>query len=150
MLLPLLVTQMPELSVKRGNSNLTWALSSLGLADLFKPGFAQLYDISDYKWLSVSGIIHKTHFDIRESGERVVSTPASQVTNNIVKNSLFSHPSLKPVTSPSLKQPVAPDPDITTISIDKPFLYFVFDNVSGLIMVMGKFGREPVNYRLPI
>jgi serpin B len=146
------VPQMPELSVKRGNSNLTWALSSLGLADLFKPGFAQLYDISDYKWLSVSGIIHKTHFDIRESGERVVSTPAPVASNNIVKNPLFSHPSMKPpVASPNgMKQPVAPDADITTISIDKPFLYFVFDNVSGLIMVMGKYGREPVNYRLPI
>lgn len=145
---------MPELSVRRGNSNLTWALSSLGLADLFKPGFAQLYDVSDYKWLSVSGIIHKTHFDIRESGDGLLSAPVASaapqtVGNNVMKNSLFSHSAGKPVVSQSMKHTAA-DPDVVSISIDKPFLYFVFDNVSGLVMVMGKFGREPVNYRLPI
>lgn len=140
---------MPELSVKRGNSNLTWALSNLGLADLFKPGFAQLYDISDYKWLSVSGIIHKTHLDIEESGQELPAQPAAPhptVSENLVKNTLYGHQPHKPVTSQSVKQ----DPAVINVSIDKPFIYFVFDNVSGLVMVMGKFGREPVNYRLPI
>ena len=141
--------------MKRGNSNLTWALSSLGLADLFKPGFAQLYDISDYKWLSVSGIIHKTYFDIRESGEGLVAaagtgvTAAPQTASNVMKNSLLSHPPNKPVISQDMKHAAA-DSDVVSVTIDKPFLYFVFDNVSGLVMVMGKFGREPVNYRLPI
>lgn len=141
--------------MKRGNSNLTWPLSSLGLADLFKPGFAQLYDVSDYKWLSVSGIIHKTHFDIRENGKGqptpgtgVTATP--QTANNVMKNSLFSHAPSKPVTNQNVKQTTTTDSDAVNVSIDKPFLYFVFDNVSGLVMVMGKFGREPVNYRLPI
>lgn len=147
---------MPELSVKRGNSNLTWALSNLGLADLFKPGFAQLYDISDYKWLSVSGIIHKTHMDIQESGDRGVTggteAPAvaqqSPVSNNMINNPMHPHAPHKPPVLHTVRQ--GSGAPAINVKIDKPFIYFVFDNVSGLVMVMGKFGREPVNYRLPI
>lgn len=50
---------MPRISIESALNNLTWALSNLGLADLFKPGYSQLYDISDYKWLAVSDVIHK-------------------------------------------------------------------------------------------
>ena len=138
---------MPELSVKQGNSNLTWALSNLGLADLFKPGFAQLFDVSDYKWLSVSGIIHKTHLDIKEDD---TAAGHSSNVNSLTKSSVQSQSHVGGKLVPSLKQAGIADPEVINVNIDKPFVYFVFDNVSGLVMVMGKFGREPVNYRLPI
>ena len=147
---------MPELKVQRSNGNLTWALSNLGLADLFKPGFAQLYDISDYKWLSVSDIIHKTYLDIEESGDQKVNpvpgaVPAPVMSSSPIRNMLHTQNPSKPSSNQYKKQAVPPpDHEIINVSIDKPFIYFVFDNVSGLVLVMGKFGREPVNYRLPV
>lgn len=116
---------MPRLSFEKSNGNLTWALSNMGLSDMFKPGYAQLYDISDYKWLYVSDIIHKTYLDIKED-ENSMSNNAKMYGPQNVQN-----------------------PE-ETMNFDKPFLFFVLDNISGLILVMGKVGREPVNYRLPV
>ncbi|RWS06996.1 Leukocyte elastase inhibitor A-like protein [Dinothrombium tinctorium] len=119
--------KMPRISFEAGNRNLSMALSNMGLADLFKPGYSQLYDISDYKWLHVSDIIHKTYLDIKENDE-----PNNNHNNN--KNSK-SHQKLS---------------DSVDVNFDKPFLFFIMDSISGLILAMGKIGREPVNYRLPI
>lgn len=135
---------MPRLSSQRGNVNLTWALQNLGLSDLFKPGYAQLYDVSDYKWLSVSDIIHKTYMDIKESGfddeKSTVTFPSSA-----------THHATPPSITPKQKQqqPQGSEGQSINVVFDKPFIYFVFDNISGLVMVMGKVGQEPVNYRLP-
>ena len=93
--------------------NLSIALSNLGLSDLFKPGYSQLNEISDFKWLYVSDIVHKTHVDVR----------------------------MPPSAASSSDDPLV---------IDKPFLFFIMDSVSGLIIAMGKVGKEPVHYRLPI
>lgn len=136
---------MPRLSSEKGNVNLTWALQNLGLSDLFKPGYSQLYDVSDYKWLSVSDLIHKTYLDIKESsseGEKsTVTFPAP--------SSPTHHPSQNAIPKQQQQSQVS-DGQSINVNFDKPFIYFVFDNISGLVMVMGKVGREPVNYRLPI
>ncbi|RWS31411.1 Leukocyte elastase inhibitor A-like protein [Leptotrombidium deliense] len=114
--------KMPRISFETGNRNLSLALSNMGLSDLFKPGYSQLYDISDYKWLHVSDIIHKTYLDVKENDEQI---------SNLVKTYYKAEETID-------------------VNFDKPFLFFVMDNISGLILAMGKVGREPVNYRLPV
>ena len=162
--------QMPRLTAESGSGNLTWALSNLGLTDLFKPGFSQLYDVSDYKWLSVSDILHKTYLDIREStvfpqpvtvATTTTTTTSPPQVNRVpsaeregVVNPFFTGVQFKlqpPTVLPQKVQAVQqPDREVVNVVFDKPFIYFVIDNISGLIMVMGKFGREPVSYRLPV
>jgi len=157
---------MPRLTFEKGSGNLTWALSNMGLADLFKPGFSQLYDVSDYKWISVSDIMHKTYLDIRENTVTTTTTTTAPNVNRPspvereVVHSPFSRGNPYP-TEPQFKSPTvvpstsAPtsssnDRNVVNVNLDKPFVYFVIDSISGLVMVMGKYGYEPVNYRLPV
>jgi serine protease inhibitor len=157
---------MPRLSAENGAGNLTLALSNLGLNDLFKPGLSNLYDISDYKWLSISDIIHKTFMDIRENtnpqqGVFVVSstsTPQTMTRTEKQYTTPFSSSNqkipfltsvqFKPST-PTVQVSGESDRDVINVKFDKPFYYFVIDNISGLVIIMGKFGREPVTSRLP-
>lgn len=249
--------KIPRLTFEASNTNLTWALTNLGLTDLFKPGFSQLHGISDYKWLAVSDIISKTYLDIKENSltSGIHSSTVSPVTgtnvspninplypmashvyssnhgpvhqntlnkgqppvisspspspgpmtghqmshiNNLLNTHAQQHqqppPTLYHHASPShtvnhfthpfslsshhnirLKLPInshlhqrhrdhqlssppspasitstPPTADTIDVNFNKPFVYFVIDTVSGLIMVMGKVGREPVSYRLPV
>lgn len=175
--------QMPRLSFEKESGNLSWALSNMGLADIFKAGYAQLYDVSDYKWLSVSDIIHKTYLDIKEPSISPPVVPISistapqfdhhQSTSPIAKpihNLFYNQHNTNPFSqhhvhahkqymqSPAqpapqvLTQPLTPPTvsDIIEVTFDKPFVYFVMDNISGLVLVMGKVGREPATYRLPV
>ena len=128
---------MPKLSFEKSNRNLSRAFANMGLSDLFKPGYANLYRISDYKWLHVSDILHKTYIDIKEvtpntNNYNVISNKNNNNNQNQNKN--------------NEKQ----SPEVTYVEFNKPFVYFILDNVSGLILVMGKVGREPANYRLPV
>ena len=126
--------KMPKLSFEKSNRNLSRAFANMGLSDLFKPGYANLYRISDYKWLHVTDILHKTYIDIKE-----VMTNNSNSFNTInIKNNNLNNGNKNQ------------NPDVTYVEFDKPFVYFILDNVSGLILVMGKVGREPANYRLPV
>jgi len=106
----------------------------MGLSDLFKPGYANLYEISEYKWLHVSNVIHKTYIDIKE-----IANNNSINNNNIIINNKNNE-----------KNNQKPNNDVTHVEFDKPFVYFILDNISGLVIVMGKVGREPANYRLPV
>lgn len=242
---------MPRLTMDKSSGNLTWALSNMGLSELFKPGYAQLYDVSDYKWLAVSDVIHKTYLDIKESSSnsadrgRAFDDPMmasgstlnsmnmkhpsqqQQHTNSYFANPFntmqlnkqpqqspvpyishplqqhrpqqhhFHHHSQQPINpfkqqynqqnsqfhlnppastlipqasqpqatistnAPISKPPVAAvsgstNNDVISVTFDRPFLYFVMDNISGLVLVMGKAGapsREMASfgtYRLPI
>ena len=164
---------MPRLTAQNGAGNLTLALSNLGLSDLFKPGLSNLYDISDYKWLAISDIIHKTYMDIRENtimpqqqGTTVATTMATSTSDPQAKTrtekQYQSHPQVSSsnekipfLTGVQFKPPIptvqlSHQEERDVIKFDKPFLYFVIDNISGLIIVMGKFGREPVTSRLPL
>lgn len=222
---------MPRLNFEQASSNLTWALSNLGLTDLFKPGFSQLHGISDYKWLAVSDIISKTYLDIKENPTSQFTSSVSGV-NQVRPNSAINQPVVNSVppkhpsptasghsgqqlshisnllnshsqqhqqpnptlfhhhppqsinhlthpftlaTNNRIKYPFNPNRhrnqqqiqpqnlppnapqgststqnEVIDVNLNKPFVYFVIDTVSGLIMVMGKVGREPVSYRLPI
>jgi serine protease inhibitor len=125
---------MPKLSFEKSNRNLSRALVNMGLSDLFKPGYANLYEISEYKWLHVSNVIHKTYIDIKE-----IANNNSINNNNIIINNKNNE-----------KNNQKPNNDVTHVEFDKPFVYFILDNISGLVIVMGKVGREPANYRLPV
>ncbi|XP_054162410.1 leukocyte elastase inhibitor A-like [Oppia nitens] len=125
--------KMPKLSFEKSNRNLSRAFANMGLSDLFKPGYANLYHISDYKWLHVSEVLHKTYIDIKESAFPMHSYNSSSNVKNFNTNFKNQHNS-----------------DVTHVEFDKPFVYFIVDNISGLILVMGKVGREPANYRLPV
>jgi serpin B len=126
---------MPKLSFEKSNRNLSRALVNMGLSDLFKPGYANLYGVSEYKWLHVSNIIHKTYIDIKE----ITNNNSINNSNNIIINNKNNE-----------KNNQKPNNDVIYVEFDKPFVYFILDNVSGLVIVMGKVGREPANYRLPI
>jgi len=126
--------KMPKLNFEKTNNNLTLAFMNMGLTDIFKPGYANLYRISDNKWLHVSDIIHKTLIDINEIPNNSNINAIKNNINNVGKH--YSHG--------------INHGDLVNVDFDKPFLYFIMDNVSGLILVMGKVGREMANYRLPI
>lgn len=104
------------------------ALANLGLSDLFRPGHSQLNNISDFKWLYVSDIIHKIHLNIKES-----SSNNQQI-----------------ITSKSRAKQDDNQSNVIKIELNRPFLFFIMDNVSGLILLMGRQNFENNNYRLPI
>lgn len=135
----IIYSQIPRLNFEKNGANISQSLANLGLSHIFKPGFSQLHDISDYKWLHVSDLIHRTYLEIRDN-PAVVSVlknkpPASgHRTRRQTYSQAQSHQSS----------------NMIDVIFDRPFLYFIMDNVSGLILAMGKYGREPVNYRLPV
>lgn len=106
------------------------ALANLGLSDLFRPGHSQLTNISDFKWLYVSDIIHKTHLNIKESsvhGQPVIGLKSRGKQQD-------------------------DQSEVINIELNKPFLFFIMDSVSGLVISMGR-NRENGgggSYRLPI
>ena len=104
------------------------ALDHLGLSNLFRPGHSQLTNISDFKWLYVSDIIHKTHLNIKES------TVHSQ----------------QPIGSKSRGKQQDDLSEVINIELNKPFLFFVMDSVSGLVISMGRNLENNSSYRLPI
>lgn len=118
-------------------------MANLGVAYIFKPGYSQLYDISDYKWLHVSDIIHKTYLEIWENPKTFTNTNINSINTN--GNTINSNN----VNNNNGKSQYQSSNNIEVV-FDKPFLFFIMDNISGLILAMGKHGREPVNYRLPI
>lgn len=147
---------MPRISIEAGLGNLTWALSNLGLADMFKPGYSQLYDISDYKWLAVSDVVHKTVLDIKEP----LYTGAFDVSSNLdaaptgaspIKHMMYNQ---NQMMNQKITGNYGSGNEEISIAFDKPFIYFVFDNVAGLVLVMGKAGQEKASahgtYRLPL
>ncbi|XP_055951530.1 leukocyte elastase inhibitor A-like [Argiope bruennichi] len=98
--------QMPRISIKQTHGNLTKALFNLGLVDLFTPGYANLFGISNFGWLHVTNVTHAAYVEVREgSGSSSGSDKA--------------------------------DKDISVV-LDRPFLWFIMDNVAGLAIAMGK------------
>ncbi|GFT11777.1 leukocyte elastase inhibitor A [Nephila pilipes] len=98
--------QMPRINIKQTHGNLTKALFNLGLVDLFTPGYANLFGISNFGWLHVTNVTHAASVEVREG----------------------------PGTSTGSDKT---DKDISVI-LDRPFLWFIMDNVAGLAIAMGK------------
>ncbi|XP_077561626.1 leukocyte elastase inhibitor-like [Haemaphysalis longicornis] len=115
--------KLPRIKIEHSHENLTAPLARMGLASLFGPGRAQLFDMSDVPWLHVTNVVHKVALDIK--GPRNAS-PGSAA----------------PPPSPGSRRRepafVGPSEETLEIVLDRPFLYFVVDNVSGLVIAMGK------------
>ncbi|XP_074602513.1 leukocyte elastase inhibitor-like [Brevipalpus obovatus] len=162
--------KIPRLNFEKSDTNLTLSLANLGLGHIFKPGYSQLYDVSDYKWLHVSDMIHKTYLEIRDNPPPSSTSSMNSIMSNGISNKQATSASYRPHGNPPSQQQQQqqqqpppsslpsgqssstsnPNSNIIDVIFDKPFLYFIMDNISGLILAMGKYGREPVNYRLPI
>ncbi|XP_015922744.2 leukocyte elastase inhibitor-like [Parasteatoda tepidariorum] len=99
--------QMPRITIRQTHGNLTKALFNLGLVDLFTPGYANLFGISNFGWLHVTNVTHAAYVEVREG----------------------------PVAHSSGQS--KPDQDVSVV-LDRPFLWFVMDNVAGLAIAMGK------------
>ncbi|CAN8028456.1 unnamed protein product, partial [Ixodes persulcatus] len=115
--------KLPRIKIEHSHENLTAPLSRMGLASLFASGRAQLFDMSDVPWLHVTSVVHKTALDIK--GPRSAGTASSQ-----------------PPASPGGRRRdsafVGPSEETLDLVLDRPFLYFVVDNVSGLVIALGK------------
>ncbi|XP_050041985.1 leukocyte elastase inhibitor-like [Dermacentor andersoni] len=119
--------KLPRIKIEHSHENLTQSLARMGLASLFGPGRAQLFDMSDVPWLHVTNVVHKTSLDIK--GPRAtVAGGGGQV----------APPPPKPSNRRREPAFVGPSEETIDIVLDRPFLYFVVDNVSGLVIAMGK------------
>ncbi|KAH6940511.1 hypothetical protein HPB50_000532 [Hyalomma asiaticum] len=120
--------KLPRIKIEHSHENLTDSLARMGLASLFGPGRAQLFDMSDIPWLHVTNVVHKTSLDIK--GPRVTATAGT------------GGQAAPPPPNPSSRRRepafVGPSEETIDVVLDRPFLYFVVDNVSGLVIAMGK------------
>lgn len=119
---------LPRIKIEHSHENLTDSLARMGLASLFGPGRAQLFDMSDIPWLHVTNVVHKTSLDIK--GPRVTAAGSA------------GGKAAAPPPNPSSRRRepafVGPSEETIDVVLDRPFLYFVVDNVSGLVIAMGK------------
>lgn len=119
--------KLPRIKIEHSHENLTQSLARMGLASLFGPGRAQLFDMSDVPWLHVTNVVHKTSLDIKgpratiAGGGGQAAPPPPNPTNRRREPAF-----------------VGPSEETIDIVLDRPFLYFVVDNVSGLVIAMGK------------
>ncbi|CAL1281665.1 unnamed protein product [Larinioides sclopetarius] len=104
------ILEMPHISFEDSPKNLTQALFRSGLVDLFTPGFAELLGMSDFRWLHITNLIHKINVNIKNSNGINHQSPA----------------------------PASGQETLHMNIQEKPFLFFVIDNISGLALVMGK------------
>ncbi|XP_076352796.1 leukocyte elastase inhibitor-like [Tachypleus tridentatus] len=103
--------QIPRITLKETYQNLSYPLSSMGLANIFTPGYAGLFGISDSRWLHLTDIVHKINIEIKEA--KIEATPETSDDNAAID-----------------------------VNLDRPFVYFVIDNISGLIIILGKFFNQ--------
>ncbi|XP_067134326.1 leukocyte elastase inhibitor-like [Centruroides vittatus] len=80
--------KVPHIVIEQNHQNLTKALLDAGLTDLFMPGYANLYGISDFPWLHISNIIHKINIEIHQIDYR------SSRQSNDLPTVQFKHPFL--------------------------------------------------------
>lgn len=119
--------KLPRIKIEHSHENLTQSLARMGLASLFGPGRAQLFDMSDVPWLHVTNVVHKTSLDIKG--------PRATVAGG---GGQAAPPPPNPTERRRKPAFVGPSEETIDIVLDRPFLYFVVDNVSGLVIAMGK------------
>jgi serpin B len=92
------------------------ALQALGITDLFVPGAADLTGIADADGLFVTNVIHQANITVDEEGTEAAA--ATVVIGGFI---------------------CACGPDASvTLTIDRPFLYFIRDQAAGEILFMGR------------
>ncbi|NXY37673.1 OVALX protein, partial [Pomatorhinus ruficollis] len=93
--------------------NLTSVLTSLGMTDLFSPS-ANLSGISSAKSLRISEAIHEAYMEVTEEG---TEAGGSEVVTGDIQHSS----------------------DFEEFRADRPFIFFVKHNPSGMILLFGRY-----------
>ncbi|XP_013782604.1 leukocyte elastase inhibitor-like [Limulus polyphemus] len=101
--------KMPHIKTEENHRNMLAELGNMGLGSIFTPGYASLYGMSDFRWLHITDIIHKACVEIKGVDHSTTATTQSG------------------------------GKEVVNIILDRPFMYFIMDNVSGLVIAMGKF-----------
>jgi serpin B len=113
---PYIVTlTLPRFSAET-RTDLADTLKAMGMTDAFSRA-ADFSGITQDERLAVSKVIHQANIDVDEEG-----TTAAAATV---------------VTGRATMGP-GPDYPLTTLNVNKPFLYFIYDKTSGAILFMGQ------------
>ena len=87
-------------------------LESLGMTKIFTPG-ADFSPMTD-EWIQADGIIHKTHIEVDRKGTKAAA-----------------------VTAMMIFMGSAPDLEVPVVRLDRPFIYAIIHNESGLPVFAG-------------
>ncbi len=104
---------LPKFSITKA-SNMGDLLKSLGMTDAFEPGVADLSGIDGMHDLSVQNVFHKAFISVDEHGTEAAAATAIGVG--------------------ATGMPVA----TASMTVDHPFLFFIRERQTGLILFMGK------------
>jgi len=97
----------------RSEFDLVPPLEALGMVDAFEPGAADLTGMSANADLYVGGVFHQAFVDVNEAG-----TEAAAATAVVVNDESM--------------------PEQVSLTVDRPFLFFVRDRPTGAILFMGQ------------
>ncbi|XP_022689243.1 uncharacterized protein LOC111260614 isoform X2 [Varroa jacobsoni] len=130
--------KMPRIQIEHSHSNLTQSLSAMGLHNLFVPGRAELYDISEVRWLHITSVFHKSVLNIqgpppKDELDEVLEKESQHHQKEANTKEQHGTKSTKKIT----KIPGHISEGLSIV-LNRPFLYFVMDSISGLAIVMGK------------
>jgi serpin B len=90
------------------------ALRAAGIKDLFESGAADLTGIAANGGLFVSSVLHQANITVDEQGTEAAAATAEMMAAG----------------APPIKQ--------VTLSIDRPFLYLITDDLTGEILFVGR------------
>ena len=94
------------------SEDLTAYLEGLGMTRIFTPG-ADISPMTD-EWVKAEGIIHKAHIEVDRKGTKAAA-----------------------VTAMVMPAGCAPDFDIPFVRLDRPFIYAIIHNETGLPVFVG-------------
>lgn len=100
------------------STELSKPLVSMGMRDAFDAGLADFTGIApaSINGLYISSVIQNVRVEVNEEGTQASSTTASHVSDSLS----------------------AKAPEVTSFKVDRPFIFFIKDNVSGIILFMGR------------
>lgn len=104
---------LPKFTFESEN-NMTVLLQAAGMTDAFDPAKADFSGIDGTYGLSISGVRHKAFIAIDEEGTEAAAATAIAIGTSSIP------------------------PPVITLTVDHPFLFFIRDRETGLILVMGK------------
>ena len=88
------------------------ALLTLGMTDPFSPGLADFSGIIDFPTF-ISNVIHKSFVSVDEKGTEAAAATAVIITDTGM-------------------------PEVTTLTVDRPFFFFIRDNATGAVLFFGR------------
>lgn len=112
--------EIPVIKFDRGPMNVEGALNELGLDNIFFKGKISTSETGMNKWMRPSDIVHETSIDIGTINPRW-NQPEDRLKVGAHEGRTNKKRS-----------------DGNNVKLDKPFFYFVFDSINGLVLTMGR------------